>query len=90
MHVTVTPLDERLYGDFTSMANAFGWKTSKFDHDDVDDITGKWFMTSHADTEDEARSALSWCVETLAQYGLTVERHKIEHVIFDTKRGDTL
>jgi hypothetical protein len=88
LHITVTPLDPRLYPDFTGMANAMGWKTSMFDHDEVDDIAGKWFMTTHAADRMRASDKLCAMVAFLRP-SFTVERAKIEHIVFDTKRGDT-
>jgi hypothetical protein len=88
IHVTVTPKDARLYDDFKSMADAGGWKTSMFDHDDVDDIAGKWFITTHTEYETQAYDRMRGMVYFLQRTGFTVERSKIEHIVYDTKRGD--
>lgn len=97
MHITVTPLsaeEQRSrkfnYETFVEASKKLGWKASMFDHDDVDGIAGKWFITSHASHYGRATSKLASMARELETGGLTVERAKIEHIVFDTKRGDAL
>jgi hypothetical protein len=87
LHITVTPNGE--LDKFTSVARGLGWKTSSFDHDEVDDIAGKWFMTAHCHTAETAKQALVNAGNRLTRSGYEVERAKIEYVVFDTKRGDS-
>lgn len=88
LHLTVTPNGE--LEKFTNIAHGMGWKTSSFDHDEVDGIAGKWFLTAHCTTRALARQVLLNAVSRITFAGFTVERSKIEHIVFDTKRGDTL
>jgi hypothetical protein len=67
------------------------WKVSKFDEDDVDGFTGKWFMSARdecclAGAQREMRRALT----ELRHFGITVLRYKIEDTLLDSKHGDTL
>src|SRR4051812_37873706 len=43
-HITVEPIGEfnAFHGVMLSMTD---WRVSKFEHDDVDEITGKWFLS---------------------------------------------
>lgn len=97
MHLTLEPMDsadmyrEKLsWEEFVKRSAELGWKASKFEHDDVDGIAGKWFLTSHADTEAGALSEIRGMAHGLSSSDFTVLRAKVEHVIFDTKAGDTL
>lgn len=87
LHLTVEPV-EGLLDSFKLTAEP--WKFSCFDEDEVDGIEGKWFLTTHKATEVEARKELDEMIEELIDNGYKVTRAKIEHIIFDTKRGDTL
>jgi hypothetical protein len=44
-HITCEPIEEfrRIHGVMQPMTD---WRVSKFEHDDVDEITGKWFLSS--------------------------------------------
>lgn len=77
------------YGIFCNAAEILGWKCSKFDHDDVDNIVGMWFMSAKADTWDEIKELTQYAVESLEAAGWTVARAKIENAVWDTKYGDT-
>lgn len=92
MHLTVTPPvdDGPSYEEFVAINSMLGWKASMFDHDDVDGIAGKWFLTSHAVSEARAIAALRAIAHGIECSGMTVERAKVERVVFDTKTGDTL
>ena len=85
IHITVTPREgaarpDELLGK--------GWKFSCFDEDEVDGIKGKWFYTTHREDRTPANVAMRVAVYALTAAGYPVERAKIEHIVFDTKRGD--
>ena len=93
IHLTVEPMvaESFSYEDFAEAASEDGhWKASKFEHDDVDNIEGKWFLTARADTQAEAMALLLAKVEELREHEFVVLRAKIEDTVFDTKHGDKL
>lgn len=91
MHITVEPDTSIVtYNEFVERSKELDWKASMFDHDDVDGIQGKWFLTNHAASYDAALNELKGMVHGLSCSGFEVTRAKVEHIVFDTKRGDTL
>lgn len=97
-HITVDPKPTeemyrnknlRDYSVFVTAAGHLGWKCSKFEHDDVDQIAGMWFMSYKTWDFQEMREAVTTAVETLEAAGWTVARAKIENAVWDTKYGDT-
>lgn len=91
-HITVEPMQAEgfYYEDFADAIQSDGWRASKFDHDDVDGIAGKWFMSYASDDR------LTICAETrnmvrrLKSQEFTVLRWKVEETLFDSKHGDQL
>lgn len=91
IHLTLTAGGGELtYEQFVQRSKELGWKASVFEHDDVDGIAGKWFLTTHASSEPQAIDLVKGMVHGLECSDFTVERSKIELIIFDTKRGDKL
>ena len=96
-HITVEPRDFSnvddafwiAYGDFVARSLELGWRASKFDHDDVDGIAGKWFLTRNGPRGDIGQELIGM-VHGLECSGFTVLRSKIELVLFDTKVGHEL
>lgn len=93
MHITVEPgcdTVELSYEDFVQRSKELDWKASKFEHDDVDGIAGKWFISAHCATFDSAMNCIRSMVHGLECSGFSVLRAKVEHIVFDTKKGDVL
>jgi hypothetical protein len=90
-HVTVEAGSE---GDdwtiFASGARSRGWRASKFDEDEVDDMSGKWFLSFRDPELSRTKYHVRRCVEALESSGRTVLRWKIEDTVLDSKHGDTL
>jgi hypothetical protein len=91
LNITVEPCKGASpYESFQLDAYNLGWKTSKFDHDDVDDIAGKWFATRHAETKGGAKALMVLALDAFKKAGYTVSRWKIEKIVFDSKHGSSL
>lgn len=87
MYRNKTPND---YESFCLSAEALGWKCSKFEHDDVDQIAGMWFLSAKAEKWEVIQQDVLATVETLQDVGYTVVRAKIENAVWDTKYKDTV
>lgn len=90
-HITVEPgcdAVEITYEGFVDRSKEVGWRASMFDHDDVDGIAGKWFLTQNG-TLGELRNGLPSMVHGLECSGFSVLRAKLEIIYFDTKLGGT-
>lgn len=88
-HITVEPHTGLSYESFTRMSDV-GWRASKFDHDDVDGIAGKWFLTMGSDDRNLIVVELQVMVAGLQETGFVVTRWKLEKTIADSKDGDLL
>lgn len=88
-HITVEPHDEFGYDTFARLSDV-GWRASKFEHDDVDGIAGKWFLSHASDNRDAIMTEVQGMAHGLACSGFTVLRTKLEETLFDTKDGDDL
>lgn len=89
-HITCEPSDEYTYEEFVAAAKVWGWKASRFDHDDVDGIAGKWFCSYGSDDRDKIIAELQGLVHGMEAAGTPVIRAKLEETLFDTKHGDTI
>lgn len=96
-HITVEPFTEEIqaklgytYDNFSIDAQKVGWKSSKFEHDDVDGIAGKWFMSARFDERIKACEDVSATCLTLVESGFKVLRWKIERTLYDSNLGDSL
>lgn len=73
---------------FDAIAEALSWHTSHISDDPDLGPGDRFYFTTHTETEDEAHQRIDELVEALALHGAEPLREKIEHVVFDTKRGD--
>jgi cellobiose phosphorylase len=100
VHLTVDPKDtETSYEMFAWTAADSGWKASKFEHDDVDNTVGKWFMSNRYEVSSEMlpsaqiyliqQEIIGW-VHGLSCNDMVVERWKIEQTLADSKLGHKL
>lgn len=92
-HITVEPgcdTVELTYEEFVARSAESMWKASKFEHDDVDGIAGKWFLSASADNRDVIVMGVAGMVHGLECSGFTVLRWKIEETLYDSKAGDNL
>lgn len=84
-HITVEPDPEHTYEDFVASTKIWGWKASRFDHDDVDDIAGKWFISMASDNRPKICQCLLEAVTDIVSTGGVVLRWKLEETIIDSK-----
>lgn len=95
-HITVEPSDKYVHGismdyaEFVERNAELGWKASKFEHDDVDEIAGKWFLSYGHDDFRTIVNELKGMVHGLSCSGFNVLRAKLEETVFDTKHGDLI
>lgn len=84
-HLTLEPSEEVSYEQFAESMAEFGWKVSKFEHDDVDGIQGKWFLSFRCEERADMIRDLKGMIYSLGQAGETVTRWKIEQTVADSK-----
>ena len=89
-HITVEPATDRTFDQFRMAWTDDQWRVSAFSEDDVDDIQGKWFITSRHESYAALADMVRAQVEALEGGGLTVQRYKIEDTLLDSKHGDSL
>ena len=90
-HLTFDPTNaECTYEEFANMAKEMGWKASKFEHDDVDDIVGMWFMSNRCDKTDMLKHEILGMIHGLSANGLECIRWKVEQTCADSKLGHKL
>lgn len=87
-HLTVEPDEELGFAEFRHSFQNSQWRVSQFAEDDVDQIVGKWFITSRATSQAEMIKMVRNMRAELEADGLTVLRSKIEDTLLDTKHGD--
>lgn len=88
-HITVEPTDEHTFEQFAQDCKEICWNASMFEHDDVDGIAGKWFMSYASDDRSDMVNAVRSTVEALEQ-SVTVLRWKVEKTLYDSKEGHGL
>ena len=89
-HVTVEAGCPEQWDVFASMVRGQGWRASKFDEDEVDDMSGKWF-TSYRETDMQRMiTEVARFRDQMRRSGLLVLRWKIEDTVLDSKHGDML
>lgn len=89
-HITLEP---KAGCDFDTFRRGFQndlWRVSAFAEDDVDNIVGKWFITSRSKSEVTMVNMVRTMCSALKSQGFTVLRAKIEDTIIDSKYGDQL
>lgn len=89
-HITVAPLaaESFSYEDFAEGVKPFHWRASKFEHDDVDEIAGKWFLSAKSSHLDSIKWSVVCMITWLRERGFVIERWKIEDAVLDSKHGD--
>lgn len=88
-HVTVEPNDD--WDHFANVSRQVGWRVSKFDEDEVDDMSDKWFMSIRHSDFDRIRAKVSAAVKFISEeWNMKVLRWKIEDTLLDSAGGDTL
>lgn len=75
---------------FVKSSAELGWKASVFEHDEVDGIAGKWFLSYASDNRDHIMAETQGMAHGLECSSLTVLRVKLEQTLFDTKDGDVV
>lgn len=93
-HITVEPValstpegELEQWNIFCALVNGADWRVSKFDHDEVDGIAGKWFLTYGSDHRDIIMMRTYAAHEGLVSRGYTVLRWKVEETVYDSKAG---
>lgn len=93
-HITVEPATgegDVSFERFAEVVQQGGqWRASKFEHDDVDGMAGKWFMSYASDDRNNIFQVTQDTVAGLKDAGATVLRWKIEETLFDTKGNGAL
>jgi hypothetical protein len=87
-HITVEASDKVTWYWFSTVARSFGWRASKFDEDEVDDMSGSWFLSFRGKDLHIVKQEVSHQLAILRQNGLQVLRWKIEDTVMDSKHGD--
>lgn len=94
-HITFQPDISEMYREkasyelFAETMSELGWRASKFEHDDVDGIAGKWFVSFRSEHYSVIENEVRGMINGLSANG-TVERYKIEETLLDSKCGDVL
>lgn len=78
------------FDEFTTIAKYNGWRSSRFDEDNVDFYNGKWFLSYRETDLKTMKSSIKLIINELKQAGYSVIRWKIEDTLFDSKYGDVL
>lgn len=92
-HITVEPLDAESFG-YSDFVDAIeqdhkNWRASKFEHDDVDNIADKWFLSAKSSHLDSMKWSVRTMLADLRSHGFVIERWKIEEAVLDSKHGDS-
>lgn len=87
-HITVAAPPRGDYDTFVRKVTSEDWRASKFEHDDVDHIEGKWFLSAKAKAGHAIKAMVLGMLHELRSAGFTVERWKIEEAMLDSKYGD--
>jgi hypothetical protein len=86
IHVTVDPpVDGTQRETFERLAALLAWSTSEIARDPALGNAVRFYFTTHAPSEIEARSRLGTLVGALIAREIPVLREKVEHVVYDTK-----
>lgn len=87
-HITVEAGDD--WDKFAENVRLNGWRASKFDEDEVDDMSGKWFMSMRSNSLAGIMRAMKNAIVGIEGLRYKVLRYKIEDTILDSKLGDSL
>jgi hypothetical protein len=85
-HVTVEAGE--YWDQFAAMVRELDWRASKFDEDEVDDMSGKWFISARGRDLSEVKWRMGQILDILEELGYEVLRWKIEDTVLDSKHGD--
>lgn len=89
-HITVEAGTEDQWAYFAEGARSVGWRASKFSEDEVDDMSGKWFLSYRHEILDVVKVTIIGIVRAINRLGFQVLRYKIEDTLLDSKHGDTI
>jgi hypothetical protein len=91
-HITVEPYTGpgMTWGRFVDYLFPHRWRAGMFEHDDVDGIAGKWFMSMASDDRQTITTETRNMVRFLEADHFKVLRWKVEETLFDSKHGDQL
>jgi hypothetical protein len=76
--------------EFAAAARHNGWRASRFSEDEVDDMSGKLFLSARDQDLATITGLIDKEVRELEDAGLRVLRWKIEDTVADSKHGDLL
>jgi hypothetical protein len=88
-HITVEASNDVAFETFAAKARAMGWRASKFDEDEVDDMNGNWFLSFRDPSLTVTKRFIKEQLVCLRCNGLIPIRWKIEDTVLDSKHGDT-
>lgn len=91
LHITAMEGDD--FEHFRNMCNdwvGIEWRASRFQEDDVDGMSGKWFCSARVQDLEEVMPALRKMRNLLLSNGYLPIRAKAEDTLFDTRCGDML
>jgi hypothetical protein len=90
IHITLEPCGNKSYDEFVAvvLGTIGSWKVRKFEHDGVDGMEGKWFLTRRESTLEMAKTRARQIVRCLEFFNAQVLRFKIEQTMIDSKLGD--
>jgi hypothetical protein len=88
-HITVEASPVHHWDSFAARARLEEWRASKFDEDEVDDMSGQWFLSARSPRLETIKASMLRMLGLLRDAGLTVLRFKIEDTVLDSKYGDT-
>jgi hypothetical protein len=89
-HITVEAGTEDQWEGFARASRSVGWRASKFSEDEVDDMSGKWFLSYRHEILDVVKATIIGSVRGITSLGFQVLRYKIEDTLLDSKHGDTI
>lgn len=91
-HITVAAdsghPDFNTFEHFAEAARYGGWKASRFNEDEVDDMSGMWFASNRHDELGIIKHEVLKALFAFRNLGYSVLRWKIEDTVVDSKHGD--
>ncbi len=87
-HITIEASERINWDWFADMARSLGWRASKFDEDEVDDMSGNWFLSFRGPSLAVCKSHILEALSVVRHNELLVLRWKIEDTVLDSKYGD--
>jgi hypothetical protein len=86
-HITVAAATD--FARFADVSRHMGWRASKFDEDEVDDMSGYWFLSFRDPNLTVAKRHVHEELRFLREQGFKPVRWKIEDTVLDSKHGDS-